>query len=484
MTDLKRDLLSGVAYTALAKYAGIVVMLVVTGVLARLLTPSEFGVVAISTMIITFFSIFSDLGIAPAVVQHKELTERDLSNIFSLTAWSGAVMAVLFFAAAPLIADFYDHSAILRSVCRVLAVNLFFASVNIVPNALIVRDKRFRFIAFRSLVVQLVGGTAAVAAALAGAGIYALTVNPIFAGAMLFVINYRQHPLPLRLRVEGASLRKVFSFSAFQFSFQVLNFFGRHLDKLLMGRYMSMAQLGYYEKSYRLMMLPLENISYVLGPVMHPVFSEFRHDLPHLAASYLKVLRPLAFIGFPLSAVLYFTAPELVLIVFGPQWTPSIPVFRILALSVGLQILMSTSGPIFQAADSTRMMFWCGVFSSTITVSAILTGIFAFGTMEAVAACVCTAFALSFLQCFYTLFCRTFRMSWKPFWRQLGSPFALAVALCVPLGALHLWLPPVPHVASLAVKGATALIIWALWIQVSGAFDLKGFAAAKIFRRP
>ena len=161
-----------------------------------------------------------------------------------------------------------------------------------------------------------------------------------------------------------------------------------------MGRYMSLSQLGYYDKSYRLMMLPLQNIAYVISPVMHPIFSEMQHDLKQLGASYLKVVRLLAFIGLPLSAVLFFTAQELVLIIFGDQWEPSVPVFRILALSVGIQIVMSTSGSIFQAANATRMLFLCGVFSAALNVAAICTGIFAFGTTEAVAWCICASFAV------------------------------------------------------------------------------------------
>ena len=133
-------------------------------------------------------------------------------------------------------------------------------------------DNRFRFAAMRSLTVQIAGGTAAIAAAYAGAGIYALTINPVFSSLMLLAINYRQNPLPLRLRPGRKALGKVFSFSAYQFSFQLINYFSRNLDKLLMGRYMSLSQLGYYDKSYRLMMLPLQNIAYVISPVMHPIF--------------------------------------------------------------------------------------------------------------------------------------------------------------------------------------------------------------------
>ena len=481
--SVRRELASGVFYTSIAKYAGIVVTLVVTGILSRLFTPEQFGVVNIATVVIAFFAIFSDLGIGPAVIQHKDLDRHDLGGIFSLSVWSGAVMALLFFAAAGTIASLYGDSQVLRNVLRILALNLFFAAANIVPNALILKEKRFRFAAMRSLTVQIAGGTAAIAAAYAGAGIYALTINPVFSSLMLLAINYRQNPLPLRLRPGRKALGKVFSFSAYQFSFQLINYFSRNLDKLLMGRYMSLSQLGYYDKSYRLMMLPLQNIAYVISPVMHPIFSEMQHDLKQLGASYLKVVRLLAFIGLPLSAVLFFTAQELVLIIFGDQWEPSVPVFRILALSVGIQIVMSTSGSIFQAANATRMLFLCGVFSAALNVAAICTGIFAFGTTEAVAWCICASFAVNFVQCYHALFCLTLRTGWRPFWQNFLSPLLLTAFVGLPLAAAGWLPPPMPLVASLTLKGTAALGVWLLYVHLSGEYDLKGLAYRLLARK-
>ena len=458
--SVRRELASGVFYTSIAKYAGIVVTLVVTGILSRLFTPEEFGVVNIATVVIAFFAIFSDLGIGPAVIQHKNLDRHDLGGIFSLSVWSGAVMALLFFAAAGWIASLYGDSQVLRNVLRILALNLFFAAANIVPNALILKEKRFRFAAMRSLTVQIAGGTAAIAAAYAGAGIYALTINPVFSSLMLLAINYRQNPLPLRLRPGRKALGKVFSFSAYQFSFQLINYFSRNLDKLLMGRYMSLSQLGYYDKSYRLMMLPLQNIAYVISPVMHPIFSEMQHDLKQLGASYLKVVRLLAFIGLPLSAVLFFTAQELVLIIFGDQWEPSVPVFRILALSTR------------RSSDLPNL-----------NVAAICTGIFAFGTTEAVAWCICASFAVNFVQCYHALFCLTLRTGWRRFWRNFLSPLLLTALVGLPLAAVGWLLPPMPLVASLALKGTAALGVWLLYVHLSGEYDLKGLAGQLLARK-
>ena len=230
-----------------------------------------------------------------------------------------------------------------------------FASANIVPNALLFKNKEFKFIAYRSLTIQFIGGSIAISAAIAGAGLYALVINPIFSSILLFIISYRKNPQKLQYTFGLDSVQKIFSFSAYQFLFNVINYFSRNLDKLLIGKYMNMNALGYYEKSYRLMMLPLQNITHVISPVMHPIFSGFQDDLHKLADSYEKVIHILAFIGLPLSALLWFSAREITLILFGDQWMPSVPVFQILSISVGIQIILSTSGSIFQAPTTLKV---------------------------------------------------------------------------------------------------------------------------------
>src|SRR5574344_1442108 len=273
MSDIKKTLISGVAYTAIAKYSGIIISLIVTAVLARLIVPEEFGIVAIATVIITFFAIFSDLGIAPAIVQNKGLNEKDLSNIFSFTLFMGLILAVLFFFFFLLIVNYYANK-ILIPICLIFSINLLFSSLNIVPNALLFKNKQFKFIAYRTLTVQLLAGVLAVAAALFGLGIYSLLINPVISSVAMFIMSYIKYPQSLSIRFSLSSMKKIFSFSFYQFMFNLINYFSRNLDKLMIGKYLGMSPLGYYEKSYRLMMLPLQNITNVITPVMHPVFAD------------------------------------------------------------------------------------------------------------------------------------------------------------------------------------------------------------------
>ena len=269
-------------------------------------------------------------------------------------------------------------------------------------------------------------------------------------------------------------LRKIFSYSAYQFLFNVINYFSRNLDKLLIGKYMGMSDLGYYEKSYRLMMLPLQNITQVITPVMHPIFSDFQDDKGKLATSYERILRFLAFIGLPLSVLLFFTAEEVTLIIFGDQWLPSVPVFRILSLSVGIQIILSSSGSIFQAAGDTKSLFVCGLFSSALNVAGMLLGIFYFGTLTAVASCIAVTFTVNFAQCYWQMYRVTFRRSVLPFVRQLLSPMAVSLLMAAILLPIQYATEGINIFLTIIVKSIVSFTIFGGYIQVTREYDLLG----------
>lgn len=473
MNNVAKQLFSGVSYTAVSQYLGIFISLVISGILARLVSPHEFGIVAIASVLITFFGIFSELGIAPAIIQTKNLSGEDLDKIFSFTIWVGLAISILFFCSSWLIASYYTNTKLI-SVCQLLSLNLFFASVNIVPNGLIFKNKEFRFIAIRSIIVQLVGGTIAASAAFMGAGIYALLINPIFSSIFIFLFSYHRFPLKPLFTLGLDAMKKIASFSLYQFFFNVINYFSRNLDKLLIGKFMNLALLGYYDKSYRLMMLPLQNITAVLTPVMHPILSDFQDNLPQLERSYLKIIRLLAFIGFPLSAFLWFSAREIMLLVFGGQWEPSVPAFEILTLSVGIQIILSSSGPIFQAANATKTLFISGLLSTLFNVAAILIGIFAFGSLTILAMCICVSFVINFLQCYTLMYRVVFKVRMTQFWKQFLSPILLTVLLIgCSMGIKHI-IPDFSLLIKLILNGIVYTIVFVLYIQLTKEFDIIG----------
>jgi PST family polysaccharide transporter len=422
--SIKKQFISGTIYVAVTKYSGIAIGLLITAILSRLLTPDDYGTVAIVGVLVVFFNLLGELGIGPSIIQKKDLTQRDINSVFSFTVLVGSVLATIFLSISPLISRFYGQP-ILRNLAVFFSANILFACVNIVPNAMLLKEKQFKFLMYRQLSVQLICGALGIAAALMNWGVYALLVHSVSSGVLTFGANYFHRPIhPAKVRM--SSLRKIASYSLYQFLFGFINYFSRNLDKLLIGKFLSPAALGYYEKSYRLMLLPVGNLTHVLTPAIQPFFSEFQDDKQRIYNSYLKIVSLLALTGFPLSVFLHFAAPQLILLVFGDQWDASIPIFQILAWSVGIQMVLSSAGSIFQAANDTRRLFRAGFLSAILMTGGICAGIFCFNSLEAVAYALLCAFTINFFQCFYILIAQTLKQDLMPFFSRLFVPLLMA----------------------------------------------------------
>ena len=427
MSSIKKQFVSGVFYTAVAKYIGLIIQLVITGILSRLLTPGDFGVVAIATVFIVFFNLLSDVGIGVAIIQNKTLNKDDIQSIFSFSIYIGIALAILFFSLSSLIASIYQKP-ILLSVCRLLSINILFSSFNIVPNGLLLKNKQFKFIALRTLLIQTISGLLGVIFAIYGFGIYALLIYSISSSVFLFIFNYLKSSLNFQLKCTLAALKKIFHYSVYQFCFNFINYFSRNLDTLFIGKFLSVGSLGYYDKAYRLMLLPIENLTHVLSPVIHPLFSDFQIDKKRIFDGYLKIVRILAFLGFPLSIYLHFASGELIFIIFGSQWQSAVPVFKILAWSVGIQIVLSSSGAIFQAANNTRLLFISGLLSAVCMILGICYGVFFVKTIEGTAYGLTFAFLINFIQCFFILI-RALRGSFIAFINIFRVPIFLSLLI-------------------------------------------------------
>lgn len=163
-----------------------------------------------------------------------------------MSFWVAVVLAFAFFLLAPLIAFFYEQP-ILTNICRWLSLQVFFTTFNIVPNSLLLREKKFNIIAYRNVSIQLLCGTLAVWAAFTGWGIYALIITPILSAIITLIVNVYYMKLSIRFKPDIAPMKLIFSYSVYQFLFDLVNYFGRNLDKLIIGKFINVAQLGYYE---------------------------------------------------------------------------------------------------------------------------------------------------------------------------------------------------------------------------------------------
>jgi len=468
--SIKKDLLSGVFFTAVAKYSGILVTLCVTAVLSRLLTPEDFGIVGVATVIIAFFNILGDIGIGPAIIQRDNLSYKDLVSIHSFTTLMGAALAVIFFFGSWLIAYLYDSQALVH-VCQILSLTILFTCWGIVPTNLQYKAKRFKKIALVTLLIQIITGAISIVYAFYGGGVYALVISSVLSAFFMAAIYNMSSRMGLRFRIDIGALRKIMSFSAYQFLFNILTYFSRNMDKLLIGRYIGLSQLGYYEKSYRLMMLPLQNITFVINPVILPIFSSLQHDLQHLGERYLRLLQPLAYLSFPISVILFFCSPELILLIFGDQWGPSIKPLQILSFTVGLQILTSTTGGIYQSANATRQMLVSGVWGASFMLSGFGISIYFWHTIEAVCYSYLFAQLANTIQCFWLLF-RTLDMNVSRAFALLVKPIMISAIVFLLMWCEQHFFVINEMFISLIVKGIYGCIVSLLLVQLFSPYNV------------
>ena len=475
---IKQEMISGIFWTAVQKYSGLVVQLIVTAILARLLSPEDFGIVAVATMLIAFFSLFTDMGIGPAIIQKQELTHEDLDSIFSFTVWGGIVLAVLFFGAAYPIGHFYKEESLVL-ICQLLSVNLLFAAWNIVPNALINKNKRFKFIAKRTLSLQVISGIVSVFAAYQGLGLYALLISPIFTVIGVFILNYKQYPLTFRCHVHTEVLKKIFSYSSFQFLFNFINYFSRNLDKLIIGRYFSMYELGYYEKSYRLMMLPLQYVTNVITPVMHPILTTLQHDYESLTKKYNKIIKLIATISFPMGVFLYFAADDIIYIVYGNRWEKAIPVFQILSLSLPLQMILSTTGAIYQAAGKTNWLFYGGLSNTCCTVIGFIIAAVYFRTIESMAWAWNITLFINAVISYWILYRIVLHSSLRSILQVCINPFISALFIGILLWILVYFCDMQLHLLFLLLKATLSFACASIFIQCTQQYNLIKILSSK-----
>lgn len=441
MKSMRQEIFSGVFFTAIAKYSNLVVSLAVSAILARLLLPEQFGVVAIAMVTITFLNLIADIGLFPAVVQYRELEKSELDVLFSISCYIGLALSLVLFFGSYYISAYYEQP-LLEGVIRILSFSLFFSAISVVPNALFYRERMFKFIALRSFGIQVLGGLLSVTAAFYGAGVYALLINPVLSSILIFGLSYAYFPRRFKFRFRVETLSHVFKYSTFQFLFNIINYFSRNADTILIGRYLGMNWLGYYDKAYQLMSLPLQNITQVITPVIHPILSIHKQDRKQLRDANEKLVRLLALIGFPLTVFLYFSASDLIFFLFGNTWAPAVPVFRILSLTVGIQLVLSSSGSIFQASGDTRRLFVCGLTSAILNVSGILFGIFYYQSVVAVAICLTVTFSVNFFVTYWIMYALIFdEFLWR-FFSLLIKPVLFSLCFAGLFYAVSIYLLP------------------------------------------
>lgn len=412
---------------AASKYSIVILNLLFTAVLARILTPEDYGVVVVAFVFTSFFQIIADLGLGSAVIQNKELTQDDVNNIFSFTFRLAVILSLGFSLLSIPMALFYQNPVYVP-IGLLLAVSLVFNTLNIIPNAILMKEKKFVLIGVRTFVVAVSGSIFAIVLAIVGLKYYALVLQSIFVAVITFIWNYASTKPKFIRKYDKSSIQKVRKFSSFQFGFNIINYFARNADNLLITKFMGEATLGYYDKAYKLMLYPVQNLTHVITPVLHPILSDYQHDKLYIYEKYMKVVKVLSLLGIWISAICFIAADEIILIMFGELWREAIPAFRILSLSIWAQMITSSTGAVFQSLGNTKIMFQAGTISAIITVTCILCGL-ATGKLAYLSVFVAIGFNCSFIVNFLVLIRKGFKFNFWGFIKKFIPDIFISIIM-------------------------------------------------------
>jgi len=384
-----------------SKYANLLIQIIYNAVLSRILTPEDFGIVAVTSVFVTFFMLFANMGLGTAIIQNKTLCDEEINDIFSFTVYLAIALAIIFQLFSIPLSIFYENRIYIK-IGILLSIALFFNTLNMIPNAILRKNKKFLTIAIRLIVVTIISGVLTIIFAYMGMRYYSIVLHSIFMAIFTFIWNYKSTNLKFKYVFNKSSILKVTEFSMFQFGFNLINYFSRNLDSLFIGKYLGNISLAYYDKSYKLMLYPVNNLTNIITPVLHPILSEYQDDKRYIFNQYIKIVKILSLLGAFISPFCFFTAKEIILILYGEQWSSAVLSFQILALCIWVQMISSSSGSIFQSLGNTKLLFINGIITSSITVSAIMVGIF-FKDINKVAFCVALAYNLHFFITYYVL---------------------------------------------------------------------------------
>jgi PST family polysaccharide transporter len=439
MFSRSKSLFTAIKYTALAQYSNVFINLFIGAVLARLLTPSEYGTVAMVAVFVTFFGLLSDVGLSVGIVQFKELTKIQIGSLFNLSIIMGVVLSASFWLASYWIAEFYNNIVYIR-IGQVLSLSILLRAMNAVPVGILRREKKFKEIGIQTVVISFVTGIIGIILAYKGFSYWALIYRMLLGSVFLFAGNFYLARIPLCFCLKLGGMKPLIKYSGFSFLFNFVNYFSRNLDNLLIGKYMGPAQLGFYDKAYTLMKLPLDNLMTVITPVLHPILSGQSKDKSMIIQVHLKLSKLLAIIGIPISVYVFYSRHEIISIIYGDQWTASAAPLKWLALSIWIQMILSSIGPFYLIEGKTNYHFLSGLLSAITMISAVVAGIL-YGTIEMVGFFLLIAFTINLFQGYFILYKYVLYMPFSTLMITLKNPMIIGIicfAALVPFNFISL----------------------------------------------
>lgn len=355
-SELKKKAVSGMVWTAMQKYSTMIIQFISGIILARLLTPHDYGCIGMLLIFMVLAEAFIDGGFGSALIQKKHPTQEDYSTIFFWNMGMAVVLYVVLFLSAPVIAEFY-HIPLLCDVLRVQGIILFIYAFNIVQRNQLQKKLRFKVLSIVTVTTAIITLFVTVGLAYHGFGVWSLVAHNILVAlipALFFWFYIKWRP---GLVFSWQSFHELSSFGFYMFLTNLLNQFGHQIQGLLIGRFYSSSTMGLYSKANATERLASSSISQIMMQVTYPLYAEVQDDKEKLASMIKQLTMALSYLTFPLMFILLLCAKPIFVILYSERWLDSVPYFQVLCIAGLAYSLQSVNYQSISAIGKSKDLF-------------------------------------------------------------------------------------------------------------------------------
>lgn len=387
------SLSSNTRWVAASQLARVIAQVIGVLVLTRLLPASDFGLIAMATVVTGFANRFRDLGTSSAVIHRQDVTQSLLSSVFWFNTLVGFIWTILLIALSPVFAYVFSEPK-LEGALFYLSFSFLISGLGMLQQAILEKHHEFRKIAAIEIASAVLGLFVSIIAATHGAGVFSLVLQTLVSASTLTLgFWYISGWKPDQCSIDET--KSFYRFSRHFLGFNILNYLARHSDDILVGRFLGSVALGYYSVGYKIMLLPIQNFTSVVTRAVYPKLCESQGD--HLAMSqvYLRTIASIIFFTAPVMTGLFVLRDLLVELLLGKQWMPVANLIAWFAPVGMLQSVGAVLGTICLSIGRTDVMLRWSAIGSPVVVTAFILGI-NWG-VEGVAKAYCIASILLFI---------------------------------------------------------------------------------------
>ena len=338
-----KSTVSGLFWNGTQNFALQALHLLVSIVLSRLLMPADFGLIALIAVFISVSDTISAGGFQSTIIMRPNLKDIDFSTAFVYNLSVAVFFYLLMFFLAPVIANFYEEPKVVHIIRVQGLVNILHAGY-FVQTGILQRNMKFKFLAQRNILATVISGAVAIAFAYFGFGVWALVAQAITRSVVINVYLWIKSVWKFSLRFSWVSFRKNFAFGSRMMLSTLSGVLFNNLNNLIIGKYYSKADLGFYYQAKRLESVPIQSSTAILTKTSTPMIAKYQKDLPELHKVYFRLLKMASLAIIPLAVLLFVVGPDLILALFSAKWQKSISIFRIIIFAGLFQPFISING--------------------------------------------------------------------------------------------------------------------------------------------